>query len=317
MLTRSLCPVCRDEIEADVALGTFVHIIKICPKHGAFVGMVERDPEWFLFCRKQNRKSIYDGYMIDVTSRCNLRCKYCYHPCAGGDRPKEEIIFEASGRAYDAPFILTGGEPTLHPDIAEIVSRLNIMAETWLLTNGVKLLDDALFDRLCEAGLREGSAVRMALSFHKESAGADHKVLECARARGLTIGTSFWVIDDLTQIDEAVATYREFRDVLMSMRVKVASQAWNTENVPQKIFVSDMIKHMQSLGALRIDTEANNKVNYGNVVLDGMTFKLISWSDITNVDLNDIDCPPYYRALDGTVNNLLTTLLKNQRSVAA
>ena len=311
MITRSLCPVCYKVIEADVALGAVVHMIKICPEHGYFVGMVERDPEWYLWCLQQKCKSFYDGYMIDVTSRCNLRCKYCYYPCNGSDRPKEDIIAEASDHAYDAPFILTGGEPTLHPDLPEIVRRLNIMGETWLLTNGVKLTEGDLFEQLCTAGIRSGSVAAIALSFHKEGNGADRRVLEMARERGMKIGSSFWVIDDVAQIDEAVNTYREFKDVLCSMRIKAASSLWNTKETAAKIFVSDMLKYMKKMNVM-LNAKGNNKLNYANVTVEEMDIKLVSWYDRSNVDLNDINCPPYYRALDGTVNNLVTTGLINE-----
>ena len=311
MLTRSICPVCYKTIGADVALGSVVHMVKICPEHGCFVGMVERDPEWYLWCMQQKCKTLYDGYMIDVTSRCNLRCKYCYHPRNGSDRPKEDIISEASDRAYDAPFILTGGEPTLHPDLPEIVRRLNVMGETWLLTNGVKLLEDDLFGRLCEVGLCKDNLAQIALSFHKESGGKDRQVLELARERGVKIGSSFWVIDDVTQIDEAVETYREFKDVLCSMHIKAASPLWDTKETVEKIFVSDMLKYMKKFDA-KLDPKQNNKVSYANVTVEDLDIKLVSWYDKSNVNLDDINCPPYYRANDGTVNNLVTTGLINE-----
>jgi organic radical activating enzyme len=302
---------CYKTIEADVALGTVVHMIKICPEHGCFVGMVERDPEWYLWCLQQKCKTLYDGYMIDVTSRCNLKCKYCYYPCNGSDRLKEDIIAEASDRAYDAPFILTGGEPTLHPDLLEIIRRLKVMGETWLLTNGVKLLEDGLFDGLLDAGLRMDGMAAIALSFHKESGGKDRQVLELARERGVKIGSSFWVIDDVAQIDEAVETYREFKDVLCSMRIKAASPLWSTKETVAKIFVSDMLKYMKKFGAT-INAKENNKLSYANLIVEDMDIKLVSWYDKSNVDLNDINCPPYYRAKDGTVNNLVTTGLINE-----
>jgi hypothetical protein len=72
-----------------------------------------------------------------------------------------------------------------------------------------------------------------------------------------------------------------------------------------------MLKYMKKFGATINDKE-NNKLSYANLIVEDMDIKLVSWYDKSNVDLNDINCPPYYRAKDGTVNNLVTTGLINE-----
>ena len=115
--TQSLCPECYDIIPALVmVVEGKVWMSKRCVDHGYFTAMVESNPFWYYLCEKWSSDVIYPGYFIDVTDRCNIECKYCYHDNTGGDRPIKEILAEAEAYKEFAPFALIGGEPTLHPD---------------------------------------------------------------------------------------------------------------------------------------------------------------------------------------------------------
>jgi cyclic pyranopterin phosphate synthase len=99
---------------------------------------------------------------ISVTDRCNFRCLYCM-PLAGLEwLPKADILsYEEIARVVGelAPLGLrrlriTGGEPTLRPDLTRLVGMLKAVPEIEdisLSTNGVKLPD--LADALKLAGL--------------------------------------------------------------------------------------------------------------------------------------------------------------------
>jgi cyclic pyranopterin phosphate synthase len=99
---------------------------------------------------------------ISVTDRCNFRCVYCM-PLEGLDwLPKEDIMsFEEITEVVRqlAPLglrriRLTGGEPTIRPDLTSLVRMLKSIPEIEdiaLSTNGVKLPDMAAPLRL--AGL--------------------------------------------------------------------------------------------------------------------------------------------------------------------
>ena len=49
-----------------------------------------------------------------------------------------------------------------------------------------------------------------------------------------------------------------------------------------------------------------------NFALDGVYYMLVSWYDAENVDLLDIACPPFYRARNGQVENIVTACLINE-----
>jgi len=312
MITKSLCPQCYKEIQAELAVGAHVWMVKECPEHGIFTGMVERDPRWYFECVKLGCTNIYDGLLVDVTSKCNIKCKYCYHDNSGGNRSVQDIIDEIQYYGDKNPFILTGGEPTLHPDIIEIINKSLEVGPTWLLTNGIKICDQDFFHEILNTGLLNGKILNVGLSFHPESDGKDKEFLELCRKIGVMLGTSFYVIDSIDQIENAVRLLEDNQDVLCEIRIKAATNIWNESKAKEKIFVSDMINKLISMGETTIDNRSNNKISYGSVIHKGLPIKLISWYDIDNVDLNDIDCGPWYLAKDGTINNFVTTGLINE-----
>lgn len=82
-----------------------------------------------------------------IVRGCNLRCQYCtvYSPYRKGLIPADELIASYTAwRKKIKPqyFILIGGEPLLHPDLARIVresARIWNDSKLWLTTNGLQL----------------------------------------------------------------------------------------------------------------------------------------------------------------------------------
>ena len=100
---------------------------------------------------------------LSLTDRCNLRCTYCM-PAEGLPWiPRTELLTAAElvrlariavTRLGIAGIRLTGGEPTLRPDLVEIVGQLAALRprpELSLTTNGLRL--PALAEKLRAAGL--------------------------------------------------------------------------------------------------------------------------------------------------------------------
>jgi organic radical activating enzyme/GNAT superfamily N-acetyltransferase len=288
-------------------------MLKECPVHGTFTSIVERDIDWYDFCQKNASRGIYDGYLIDVTSRCNLKCEYCYHDNNGSERSKDEIIQDAEEHKDLAPFILTGGEPTLHPDLPEIIREISKFGEVNLLTNGIKLCDEKYFDEIVSILPQFDGITDISLSIHTESNGKDLEFLDLCYKKGIKIWTIFYVINEIEQIKDAISLFHQYKDSVNNFRIKVASNLWNERNADNKIFVSDMLKYLNTNYPLKPELiNSNQKVSYAQVNHMGLDIKLISWYDAQNVDLWDIDCAPYYKANDGTVNNLVTTGLINE-----
>lgn len=105
---------------------------------------------------------VHRDLRVSLTDRCNLRCTYCM-PAEGvpwipsGDLLTTDELVEVVDAATGAGIEevrLTGGEPLLRPDVADVVGRLAALPRAprlSLTTNGLRLA--TLAGRLADAGL--------------------------------------------------------------------------------------------------------------------------------------------------------------------
>lgn len=134
-------------------------------------------------------------HQIEITSRCNLRCRYCAHPTM--QRAKIDMTWEIFKRAIDvAKFCqahgaqgslnLAGiGESTMHPDFIEFLAHarqeLGKQQELVLATNGLLMTDEL-------AQAMEPYRPIVYVSAHRpEKAGP---AVECLKRVGLLAGIS-------------------------------------------------------------------------------------------------------------------------------
>jgi MoaA/NifB/PqqE/SkfB family radical SAM enzyme len=95
-----------------------------------------------------------DAQLI-ITRRCNLSCGYCAeYDNFSEPVPLEELKsrIDALHRLKSINITLLGGEPLMHPDIAEIVRYAGRQANVSIVTNGF-LLRNGVIEALNEAGL--------------------------------------------------------------------------------------------------------------------------------------------------------------------
>lgn len=181
--TRSLCPVCLKNLPAQLAEQTGGQIIleKTCPEHGFFSVPVWRGKadfhQWVQYaqplesetgvncpadcgiCSKHGSGSCC--ILLEVTKRCNLRCRFCF---ANGGSPEDAPSLDALRAAVEdivrqcgQPLLqLSGGEPTLRDDLPELVRFAKTAGCSYvqLNTNGIRLAEDPAYAKaLAEAGL--------------------------------------------------------------------------------------------------------------------------------------------------------------------
>jgi uncharacterized radical SAM superfamily Fe-S cluster-containing enzyme len=154
----SLCPVCLEEIKAQLFLQNGkVTITKTCMEHGSFSDIV--DPNGNLYLRtisKRHKRHNPYGLVLPITSRCNLRCKWCYLP----DKNIEFDINQIRNIIDNCPhrfIVFSGGEPTLRKELLELITYVRRRYPnkfTVLLTNGIKLAGKSYVKELKEAGLQ-------------------------------------------------------------------------------------------------------------------------------------------------------------------
>lgn len=83
---------------------------------------------------------------------CNLNCKFCLNDWRGKKRLTDELGFEQQKQALHRlneagvqHVTFTGGEPTLHPRLAELIGCAHALGMTALLqTNGTRITDEFL-----------------------------------------------------------------------------------------------------------------------------------------------------------------------------
>ncbi len=92
----------------------------------------------------------FPSVLIDVTSRCNLRCNFCYYQ----DQSEADLDvnrFREICHSLPAPIImkLAGGEPTMHPCLPELI-RAGVEAghKVYVCSNGLKYRDSKFMAEL-------------------------------------------------------------------------------------------------------------------------------------------------------------------------
>jgi molybdenum cofactor biosynthesis enzyme MoaA len=163
---KTACPVCAQPLDGWIEQrGKEVYLCRECPEHGPREFLLSTNGDLYadldrFYCLLKGDKTQgrITNYWVLSTSRCQMRCAFCQ---AEVESPifKEmsqddfEHIFSNYG---DAKLTLSGGEPSLHPQVLnffEEAKKRNLT--TQLATNGVRLADEAFVRRLVEAHVEE------------------------------------------------------------------------------------------------------------------------------------------------------------------
>ena len=184
-LTRSICPVCRRVIDAQILLREDkVFMRKRCPEHGLFEALVYADAQAYTSAAKFNKPgtiplqyttAIEHGCphdcglcpdhqqhacvgIIEVNSACNMDCPLCFADAGAGFNltlgEVEGILdhfVETEGHPEVVQF--SGGEPTIHPQIIPMIkaAKARDIQYVMLNTNGKRIAkDDQFLEQLAE-----------------------------------------------------------------------------------------------------------------------------------------------------------------------
>lgn len=205
-LTRSICPVCKRTVDAEVnAREDQVFLRKTCPAHGEFEARVYGDAQMYLDIQRfnkpgsrplQTQTEVKDGCpsdcglcpehkqhaclgVIEVNTGCNLDCPICFadsgSPRANGpdgysislDQCATMLDVFVAAEGNPEVVMLSGGEPTIHPNILAMVdlAQQRPINAVNLNTNGIRLASDTAF--VAELGRRNrpGHRVNIYLQF--------------------------------------------------------------------------------------------------------------------------------------------------------
>lgn len=89
---------------------------------------------------------------LELTEQCNLSCKFCYNSCKPDTCTKPEQIIDAIVASGALEIILTGGEPSLHPDFFSILNyAIERCPRVMVQSNGTIFSDSKYFEGLAHA----------------------------------------------------------------------------------------------------------------------------------------------------------------------
>jgi uncharacterized radical SAM superfamily Fe-S cluster-containing enzyme len=178
-LTRSICPECKRVIDAQIILRhNQVFMRKRCPQHGWFEGLISSDAQMYVGSSAFNKPGtmplqfsteVKEGCpldcglcpehkqhtclaLIEVNTGCNLNCPVCFADAGEGfSLTLEEVermldrLLELEGEPEVVQF--SGGEPTIHPDILDMVraAKARGIPNVMINTNGVRIARDNRF----------------------------------------------------------------------------------------------------------------------------------------------------------------------------
>jgi len=221
--TTSLCETCLKLVPAKITIeGDNVYFLKRCREHGAQKTLIATDAAYFKSCKEfvkpgdlplkhQSRTEYGCPYdcglcpdheqhsclaLIEVNDACNLTCPVCFAE-SGQARHEQKSLAEIEGmldtlvesEGFPDLVQISGGEPTIHPDIVAILkaAKARPIRHIMLNTNGIRIARDEAF--VAElAALKPGFEVYLQFDSMKRDAlenirGADlRKVREQALA---------------------------------------------------------------------------------------------------------------------------------------
>lgn len=93
---------------------------------------------------------------VDITHRCNMACRNCYIPNRDIEDMPTAFLYDVLSRLPRRTRIrLVGAEPTLREDLPEIIAQTRRLGHLpVILSNGLRLVNRRLVERLKAAGLR-------------------------------------------------------------------------------------------------------------------------------------------------------------------
>jgi uncharacterized radical SAM superfamily Fe-S cluster-containing enzyme len=233
-LTRSLCPICRRVIDAQINLRDgAVFMRKRCAEHGWFEARVFGDADLYTRIAQYNKPGtlplrfetdVKDGCpldcglcpehkqhtclaLIEVNSACNMDCPLCFASSGthlaktGFELTYEQVDFmldrfvEAEGEPEVIQF--SGGEPTLHPRLLDFVELAQSKGISYVMinTNGLRIAHD---DRFLEG------VARLRPHVYLQFDGFESRTNELLRGRPNLIDDKLRALDRLAEVDVRV-----------------------------------------------------------------------------------------------------------------
>lgn len=326
--TNSLCSICYRELPAKIEYRTdgAAYITKTCPDHDYQEAMVEKSWEfWDSITQKDPDNDCWKLYndvsTIEVTDRCNVQCKHCYHSPNNDiqDKPLEWIVNTARS-APGRTVCLSGAEPTMRQDLPELISEIqkipygNSFKCANLYTNGIRLQNRDYVKKLKQVQLDSVS-----MSIHNPNYHTDviwknvSKALSNVVEESISLGQVSFTVENKEQVNHAVDKILWIEDNKMgAFNYCIRSPA--EIGVPfyqeREIFASEIYNWISEI-ALERGLSYSKHPNYGSnpyhvgTQLNNSIIQVIHWASVKSIDTSYMYMGPWASFVPNTRGTFL------------
>jgi len=331
--TTSLCEICYRHCKAvRETRDSGVYLTKTCVEHGIKTIMVERDVKFYKELQYDvSGYSIPQGIMIEVTDKCNLNCPHCYHKPDNKqtDKPIEQILNQIEHKFHPAAgaVILAGAEPTVRKDLPELISqtksllkRLGRPEDVCILTNGVKLSDRAWVKEIAAAGT---TMVMIGLNHHSYQGKTVHQKqlqgIDNCIAEGIFVYYVGYTLESLDHMEHVLEEIQSLGQKSWQYRIRAGSDIGRSPDEP-RFYLSDHVKLIKQIcdrkGWTWEKLPADDNLYHYMVNINGITHRIIQWSDVKTIDLEQLQCGPWCDFVPGKpVTNFLHQIMLRDAAV--
>ena len=322
-----LCGTCYRDLPATIeyrADGS-AWIRKTCPTHGPEQAMVERDSQFLeqkLYATSPTNRiqQRYQDTVIEVTDRCNVACKHCYHDPDNDiqDRSLEWVV-EMARSCHTKNICLMGAEPTMRRDLPELIRQ--IKALPWgdqqrgvaIYTNGIKLQNREYVQELSTSGL---DAVNISVhhpEYHDARVWrAVSSALDNLRLYDIKLGQVSFTVENKIQMGYALDRMQWLREHgfrFSDISIRSPATIGVEFEQEQEIFVSDLYRWLQELAQergydFRYDIEHSTSY-WAGVFIDDSLIMLIHWPSAASVNTAKTGTGPMAKFLPNTYGNIM------------
>lgn len=339
--TTSLCNTCYAEIPAfaDPFNEVATTLYKVCPVHGIQRAPLEYSREFYAKNNTYERKNHYPVLIINVTDRCNIKCKHCYYPIKNQwDLSMEEFKYIVNHFKNDfSTFIISGGDPTCwehYFTAADWCKSEGIKLSQ--LTNGVRFAEPEFMDKVINNfGHKipdQADFLCAEMSVHPANITSPEirekqlSVLQTLREKNTRLSciminidpehASMWEVEKL--MTEVVEFMQEWRDVTLTFRIRPICFGWASEQKPT-LFLSQLVHALSKVAKKKgYLMQASHKKDIDNIYnqnfeLDGIDVVTVCAApSVENIDIGYLNRGPWMLANDGIAYSVPHALLINE-----
>lgn len=331
--TVSLCEHCYQHVPAEVfERDGSIWMNKTCLQHGTIEYMIERDADFYhSLDYNVYAYDIPNSIMVEVTDRCNLNCPHCYHEPENKsvDKPVDLILKQIKSWPEEAGgVILAGAEPTVRKDLPQLIKtirefQLNNNREhqdITILTNGVKLSDKSWVQEIKNAGCR---AVMIGVNHPSYQGETVHRkqlegIKNCKEV-GLLIYYIGYTIETYDHLPFILNEIQELGDSAIQYRIRAGSDIGRNPDEP-RVYLSDNVNEIKAIADENgWDWEkipGDDNIYHYMVKINGITHRIIQWSDPKTIDMEELKCGPWCDFVPGKpITNFLHQVMLRDAAI--